>query len=65
MDFIKANEDALGKKAIIEFQPMQAGDVKKTWADVGKLKDQTGYQPDCSVEEGINRFIKWYKNYYK
>jgi UDP-glucuronate 4-epimerase len=65
MDFIKAIENALGKKAIIELKPMQQGDVKKTWADVRKLMHYTGYQPDCSVEEGINRFIKWYKDYYK
>ncbi len=65
MDFIKAIETALGKKAIIEFQPMQAGDVGKTWANVEKLKKQAGYTPSFSIEKGISYFISWYKQYYQ
>jgi UDP-glucuronate 4-epimerase len=65
MDFIHSIETTLGKRAIVDFQPMQAGDVSKTWADVGKLKDRMGYYPGCPVQKGINHFINWYKEYYK
>jgi UDP-glucuronate 4-epimerase len=64
MDFIKAIETALGKKAIIDFQPMQAGDVSKTWANVEKLRKQTGYVPCCSLDKGISDFMDWYLQYY-
>jgi UDP-glucuronate 4-epimerase len=64
MDFIHAIEAALGKKAIIEFQPMQAGDVRRTWADVDQLEKYTGYKPQISVEEGIAIFVKWYLEYF-
>jgi UDP-glucuronate 4-epimerase len=63
-NFIEAIENTLGKKAKIEYLPMQAGDVAKTWADVSKLEKDTGYKPDCSVEEGIRRFVKWYREFY-
>jgi UDP-glucuronate 4-epimerase len=64
MDFIKAIETALDKKAIIDFQPMQAGDVSRTWAEVFKLEKDTGYKPQHSVEEGIGKFTKWYLGYF-
>ncbi len=64
MDFIKAIEETTGKKANIEMQPMQPGDVKKTWADVSKLKHEHGYQPNYIVKEGIRKFIEWYLKYY-
>ena len=64
MDFIRAAENALGKKAIIEYQPMQAGDVRRTWADVEHLEKDTGYKPQHTVEEGIGKFVKWYLEYY-
>jgi UDP-glucuronate 4-epimerase len=64
MDFIHAIEESAGKKAIIEFKPMQAGDVRKTWAEVEKLKTSFDYQPGFSVESGIKQFVKWYcENY--
>jgi UDP-glucuronate 4-epimerase len=65
MDFIHAIENSLGKKAIIEFMPMQAGDVKKTWADVENLFNTTHARPDIGIEEGIRKFIVWYQDYYK
>jgi UDP-glucuronate 4-epimerase len=65
MDFIRAIETALGKKAIIDFQPMQAGDVTRTWADIGKLQQQAGYTPSFSIVKGITNFISWYKQYYR
>lgn len=65
MDFISAIEKGLGKKAIIEFLPMQDGDVKETYADIKETTELTGYQPTTSIEQGIPKFIEWYKRYYK
>jgi len=64
MHFIEAIENELGKKAIKEFLPIQPGDVPTTFADVSDLIRDTGYQPSTSVEEGVRRFIQWYKQYY-
>ena len=64
-EFIGAIEEALGKKAIKNLQPMQAGDVAKTWADVSGLEKDYNYQPNTPVKEGIKQFIDWYKEYYK
>ena len=58
--FIKAIETVLGKNAIKEFLPMQAGDVPITFADVDELRDFCGYTPDTSIEDGIERFVRWY-----
>lgn len=63
-DFIEAIEDALGRKAIRNLLPMQAGDMPATWADATLLKSLTGYAPSTPVREGIGRFVDWYKNYY-
>jgi len=60
MDFIKAIERNLGKKAIIEYLPMQAGDVRKTSADVSGLTRDYNYKPGYTVEDGIERFMNWY-----
>jgi len=64
MDFIHAIEHQLGKKATIEFRPMQPGDVGKTWADVSGLQDDLGYRPRISVEQGIREFVGWYRGYF-
>jgi len=64
MHFIEAIENELGKKAIKEFLPMQPGDVPCTFADISDLKRDTGYQPSTSVEDGVKKFIQWYKEYY-
>ena len=64
MDFIRAIENALGKKATIDFQPMQPGDVPATYADVSSLMEVTGFKPATSVEEGIGKFVEWYRWYY-
>jgi UDP-glucuronate 4-epimerase len=63
-DFIKAIEMNLGKKAIIQYQPMQAGDVRKTWADITSLRNYTGITPKTPVETGIRSFISWYRSFY-
>ena len=64
MRFIKAIEDALGKKAEKIYMDMQPGDVLKTFADVSDLEEDIGFKPDTSIEDGIAKFVKWYKEYY-
>jgi UDP-glucuronate 4-epimerase len=64
LDFIKTIEKYLGKKAIIELMPLQAGDVKMTWADVKSLQEDYQYKPSHSVEHGIKEFIYWYNSFY-
>ena len=64
MHYIETLEKALGKKAKKNFLPMQAGDVAATYADVDDLERDVGFKPQTSVEEGIGRFVEWYKNYY-
>ncbi|UWR24345.1 SDR family NAD(P)-dependent oxidoreductase [Sulfitobacter sp. S190] len=64
MEFVAALENALGIEAQKTFHPMQAGDVRETWADTGLLHDLTGYRPRTSVEDGVAAFIAWYKDHY-
>lgn len=64
MDFVHAIEDAIGKKAVIDYLPMQPGDVPATYADVNDLIADTGFKPSTPVPEGINNFVEWYKAYY-
>ena len=63
-DFIEAIEKALGNKAQKNLLPMQSGDVEKTWADVSGLQNDVNYKPNTSIEEGVGKFIKWYREYY-
>jgi UDP-glucuronate 4-epimerase len=65
MDFISAIEKKTGKKAIIQMKPIQAGDVPITWADTSELKSDFNYVPYTPVQDGIDRFIEWYIDYYK
>ena len=64
MDFIGAIEEALGKKAIKEFLPLQPGDVPYSYADVSDLVNAVGFQPGTQITDGIARFISWYLEYY-
>jgi UDP-glucuronate 4-epimerase len=63
MDLIKAIEDKLNIKAIINFQPMQPGDIKETCADISESEKKLGFKPKISIEEGIYKFIEWYREY--
>ncbi|HCT1400349.1 TPA: NAD-dependent epimerase [Morganella morganii] len=63
-DFIAALEQSLGKQAIKNFLPMQAGDVYTTWADTEDLFTVTGYRPQVSIEQGVQAFVDWYQSYY-
>lgn len=62
--FLNELETALGKEAIIDNQPMQAGDVQATHANVKALIALTGFSPATSTKDGINRFVEWYRSYY-
>lgn len=64
MEFIKAIEEKIGKKAKKEFLPLQLGDVPKSHADVSDLIDKLNYKPHTSFKEGINKFIDWYMKFY-
>jgi len=61
--FIKAIETATGKTAEKIYLNMQPGDVVRTYADIDKLQEAVGYTPTTSIEEGIERFVGWYKRY--
>lgn len=65
MQFINAIEIASGKQAKKLFLPMQAGDVPATFADTTKLESVIGFRPKTSIQDGINAFVDWYKEYYK
>ena len=63
LDFIRAIEKALNKRAQMNMLPIQPGDVPKTWADVSALIEDFNYKPNTSVDIGIGKFIKWYISY--
>lgn len=63
-DFIASLERVLDKKAIKNMQPMQPGDVARTWANVDALQQDYNYHPSTPVEVGVQRFVEWYKEYY-
>lgn len=65
MDFIDALESALDMDAKKNFMPMQPGDVYATYADTADLFDVTGYKPQVSVQEGVQAFVTWYREYYQ
>jgi UDP-glucuronate 4-epimerase len=65
LEFIKTLEELLGKKARIEFLPMQAGDVEATYADVADLARDVGFAPYTPIREGLRHFVDWYKSYYQ
>ncbi|MFZ5941991.1 MAG: NAD-dependent epimerase [Bacteroidota bacterium] len=65
MDFVKAIENETGRKAILNMEPMQPGDVEKTWADVSTLASDFDYRPSTPLEQGVAKFIAWYRDYYR
>jgi len=64
MRFIGVIEAALGKKAQIDFQPMQPGDVQATYADIAASQRDLGFQPSTPIDEGIPKFVAWYRDYH-
>ena len=65
LDFVKAIEKKLNKKAKIKFKPLQKGDVYETYADTNKLFHKTGYKSRVDINKGISNFIEWFRSYYK
>ena len=65
MDLIKLIESSLGKKAECLYEPIQPGDVKETRADISSSRKDLGFSPSTSLSEGVPRFVKWYKDFYK
>jgi UDP-glucuronate 4-epimerase len=65
LDYIRALEDALGRKAELEFLPMQPGDMRATLADTGRLERAIGYRPATPLRDGVRRFAEWYLKHYR
>ncbi|MDA9008765.1 NAD-dependent epimerase [Alphaproteobacteria bacterium] len=65
MDFIKTIEKACGREAELNFLPMQTGDVEATYANIDAIKDAVGFEPKTSINVGIPKFVKWYRDYYQ
>jgi UDP-glucuronate 4-epimerase len=61
---IKLIEQACGKKAIRDLQPMQPGDVRETYADISAIQEDLGFQPATSIDVGVPRFVEWYRGYH-
>ena len=64
MEMIRALEDALGGEAQKIMRPMQPGDVTATYADISKLEALSGYRPTVMLEDGLKRFVSWYRDFY-
>ena len=64
LDFIEAIETSIGKEAVRNYMPMQPGDVQATWADATLLQRLTGYKPETDLKDGVDVFVKWYRDYY-
>jgi len=65
MGFIHEIENVLDKKAVLNFMPLQPGDVPETYADVTSLFDTIDFKPQTEVKDGIRNFVEWYLDYYK
>lgn len=65
LDFIEAIETSLDQKAVKDMLPMQPGDVERTWADTSGLERDFNYKPNIGIQQGIARFVAWYKEYYQ
>ena len=65
MRYIELMEQALGKTTTRELLPAQPGDVEDTYADIASLSADTGYQPQVSIEQGLQLFADWYMDYYQ
>ena len=64
MDMIAELERAVGREAVKVFRPMQPGDVRRTCADVSRLRALTGYTPTTPISEGLPRFVAWWRGFY-
>ncbi len=60
-ELIAILEEVLGKTAVLDRQPMQPGDVNRTWADISRARETFGYDPTTDIEAGIRRYVEWYR----
>ena len=58
-------EQATGRKAIIDYKPMQPGDVKDTFADISAIQRDHGFEPSTTIDEGVPKFVDWFKQYHR
>ena len=65
MRVVQLLEDATGRKALLDPQPMQPGDVKDTFADISAIERDLGFVPTTSIDQGVPRFVAWYREYHK
>ena len=65
MRYLQVLEDCLGKKAEKNLLPLPRGDVQATYADIDDLVRDVGYRPETTIEEGLARFVDWYRDFYK
>lgn len=65
MRLVAVLEDVIGKRAIVEFAPMQPGDVPATFADVEDLSADVGFEPSTPIENGVAQFVRWFRDYYR
>jgi UDP-glucuronate 4-epimerase len=65
MRVVELLERATGRKALLEPKPMQAGDVKDTFADISAIERDHGFRPATSIDEGVPRFVDWYREYHR
>jgi UDP-glucuronate 4-epimerase len=65
MRVVSLLEAATGKKALLDPQPMQVGDVKDTFADISAIERDHGFRPATTIDEGVPRFVEWYREYHK
>jgi len=64
MHLSSVREGAIGRKAKIDFQPMQPGDVPATFADISAIAQDVGFAPTTGIEVGVPRFVSWYRDYH-
>jgi UDP-glucuronate 4-epimerase len=64
-DFIAAIEAAAGRTAVIDYKPMQQGDMAETYADIEASRRDFGFQPRIDIREGMARFVAWYRDFYR
>ncbi len=64
MDMIRLTEQGIGIAAEKQYEPMQKGDLEKTWADIDRARAELGYTPSVGLQEGLTRFTRWFKDYW-
>jgi UDP-glucuronate 4-epimerase len=64
MRVVQLLEEATGKQALLDPQPMQPGDVKDTFADISAIERDLGFAPTTTIDEGVPRFVSWYRDYH-